>query len=155
MFLFGLLNPMVRTIRGLCAASALGRVQREVCGRPVSLGSYSEAQALVEPELLQAVLQRLSAEADAPAPRRGCDGRQRVIDRTVWPALPRMAWVFWRRQGGLDNAVRLHVALDLTSGRVGDARLTKAKKCARARWREFAQPGICDIADRSYRYDCG
>jgi hypothetical protein len=64
-----------------------------------------------------------------------------------------MSWAFWRRQGGLDNAVRLHVALDLTTGQVSDAKLTKAKKCERAQWREFAQPGACDIADRYYSYD--
>ena len=48
LFLFGLLNPAVRTMRGLCAASHLPRLQSEVCGRPVSLGSFSEAQAVVD-----------------------------------------------------------------------------------------------------------
>ena len=31
---------------GLCFASHLKRVQDEVCGRPVSLGSFSEAQGV-------------------------------------------------------------------------------------------------------------
>jgi hypothetical protein len=46
LFLLGLLNPVVRTLRGLCAASHLKRLQEEVCTRPVSLGSFSEAQAV-------------------------------------------------------------------------------------------------------------
>ena len=50
LFLLGLFNPVVRTMRGVCAASALPRVQSQVCGRPISLGSFSEAQALVDPE---------------------------------------------------------------------------------------------------------
>lgn len=152
LFLFGLFNPVVETMRGLCEASALARVQREVCGRAVSLGSFSEAQAVVDPELLKAVLQRLAAEADTPesAPS---GAKLRIIDSSVWQVLPRMAWAFWRRQGGLDNAVRLHVALDPASGQVCAARLTKAKKCERAQWREFAQPGTCDVADRYYSYD--
>lgn len=153
LFLFGLFNPVVETMRGLCEASELARVQREVCGRRISLGSFSEAQAVVDPELLKAVLQRLATEADTPELRGGITGRQRVIDSSVWRVLPRMAWAFWRRQGGLDNAVRLHVALDLASGQISDAKLTKAKKCERQQWREFAQPGICDIADRYYSYD--
>lgn len=153
LFLFGLFNPVVETMRGLCEASELERVQREVCGRRVSLGSFSEAQAVVDPELLKAVLQRLAAEADTPELRRGITGLQRVIDSSVWRVLPRMAWAFWRRQGGLDNAVRLHVALDLATGQISDAKLTKAKKCERKQWREFAQPGTCDIADRYYSYD--
>lgn len=49
LFLFGLFNPVVKSLRGLSAASGLARVQREVCGRPGSLGSFSEAQALVAP----------------------------------------------------------------------------------------------------------
>jgi len=152
LFLFGLFNPVVETMRGLCEASELARVQREVCGRPVSLGSFSEAQAVVDPELLRTVLQRLAAEADRPEWPRGFTGHERILDSSVWRVLPRMAWAFWRRQGGLDNAVRLHVALDGT-GQVSEAKLTKAKKCERAQWREFARPGTCDIADRYYSYD--
>jgi hypothetical protein len=63
LFLFGLLNPAVRTMRALCAASKLRRLQREVCGAPVSLGSFSEAQAVIDPALLEAVFAELAAEA--------------------------------------------------------------------------------------------
>lgn len=153
LYLFGLFNPVVETMRGLCGASELARVQREVCGRKVSLGSFSEAQAVVEPALLKAVFERLADQTGALAGPRGFTGRERVIDSSVWQVLPRMTWAFWRRQGGLDNAVRLHVAYDLTKGQVGEAKLTRAKKCERAQWREFAQPGTCDIADRYYSYD--
>ena len=62
LFLLGLLNPVVRTMRGLCAASHLERVQAAVCSRPVSLGSFSEAQAVVDPELLAAVFPEASQE---------------------------------------------------------------------------------------------
>lgn len=153
LYLFGLFNPVVETMRGLCEASELARVQREVCGRAVSLGSFSEAQAVVDPELLKAVLQRLAAEADTPERPCGFTGKERIFDSSVWPVLPRMAWAFWRRQGGLDNAVRLHVALDAATGQISEAKLTKAKICERAQWRELAQPGTCDIADRYYSYD--
>ena len=44
LLLFGLFNPVVDSMRGLCAASKLRRVQEEVCTHPVSLGSFSEAQ---------------------------------------------------------------------------------------------------------------
>ena len=155
LFLFGLLNPVVETMRGLCAATELERVQREVCGRPVSLGSFSEAQAVVDPELLKAVFDRLaSAAAPLPTPCRAhLSGKARVVDSTVWKVLPRMAWAFWRRQGGLQNALRLHVEFDLASGQVRQAQLTKAKVCERKQWEKFAQPDICDIGDRYYGYD--
>jgi hypothetical protein len=154
LFLFGMFNPVVETMRGLCAASGLGRVRRKVCGRKVSLGSFSEAQAVVDPGVLKGVLERLGADAATPGLARGLSGRERVIDSTVWQVLPRMSWAFWRRQGGVDNhAVRLHVAFDLARGRVGDARLTPAKACERAQWRKLARPGTCDIGDRYHGYD--
>jgi len=151
LFLFGLFNPVVQNMRGLCAASGLARVQRAICGRPVSLGSFSEAQAVVEPELLEAVFARLVGQTPAvPGAPAGV-----VIDSTVWPVLPRMSWAFWRRQHGLGNAVRLHVEFDLARGSVRRAALTPAKTCERKPWRRWAQPGACYIGDRYYSYDYG
>ena len=149
LFLFGLFNPVVESMRGLCEASKLERVQREVCGRRVSLGSFSEAQAVVDPALLKAVLQRLVSEADTPEWPRGCTGKERIIDSSVWQVLPRMAWAFWRRPGGLDNAVRLHVALDVATGQVSDAKwveesseiLTAADRAAGVAWASVVRLG--------------
>jgi hypothetical protein len=150
-FLFGLFNPVVTTMRGLCAATRLERVQREVSGRAVSLGSFSEAQAVVEPACLEAVFARLLAQTPVlPGAAAAV-----VIDSTVWPVLPRMSWAFWRRQNGLGNAVRLHVEFDLARGSVQRAELTPAKLCERAQWKKWAQRGTCYIGDRYYAYDYG
>src|SRR5688572_19207053 len=62
LFLFALLNPVVRTVRAVCEASQLPRIQEEICRRPVSLGSFSEAQAVLDPGLLEAVFKQLSRE---------------------------------------------------------------------------------------------
>ena len=146
--LFGLFNPVVKTMRGLAAASHLGRVQREVCSSAVSLGSFSEAQALVDPALLEAVFASLYQHAQPCDPRFA--GREVVIDSTVWPVLPRMAWAFWRRQGPAQNAVRLHVEFDLAKGRPARAELTTAKVCEQEWWRTHARPGALYIGDRNY-----
>ena len=69
LFLFGLVNPVLRTVRALCAASGLERVQREVCGQRVSLGSFSEAQSLVDPAFLEALFGRLAGELQGPPPK--------------------------------------------------------------------------------------
>ncbi len=55
LFLFGLYNPVVKTMRGLSQASQLTRVQDEISKRPVSLGSFSEAQSVVDVKLLELV----------------------------------------------------------------------------------------------------
>ena len=149
LYLFGLLNPVVTTMRGLCAASELERVQDEICGERVSLGSFSEAQAVVEPELLEAVFGRLLAAGGKKrrAPRRY------VVDSTVMRVVPRMSWALWRRNRGAEGAVRLHVEFDLARGRVEHFAVTPAKTCERRQWRRCAQPGSCYIADRYYSYD--
>ena len=103
LFLFGLLNPVVRTMRGLCEASDLERMGRDVCDRPVSLGSFSEAQAVVDPELLKAVFEDLASEVNA-SNSRGHEGKfahaqamhWQIVDSTLWEVLPRMRWAFWR-----------------------------------------------------------
>jgi hypothetical protein len=156
LFLFGLFNPVVKTMRGLCAASQFERVQGEVIGRAVSLGSFSEAQALVEPALLEAVFGALASQVHSDAqPLAGLTGRElRVVDSTVWQVLPRMSWAFWRGRGGSragpDNAIRWHVHFDLGRQQVHWGEVTPAKVCERAHWREWAAPGVVYIGDRNY-----
>ncbi len=107
LLLFGLFNPVVESMRGLCAASQLARVQEEVCSHPVSLGSFSEAQAVVAPELLEKVFAELAAEQRAFCgdPRlEFYRGRLLAIDGTLWAALPRMTWAVWRWQHGREAA---------------------------------------------------
>ena len=152
LFLFGLLNPVVQTLRGLCAASHLERVQREVCSRPVSLGSFSEAQHLLDPGLLEEVFAQLSREL--PAPVRDADARRWLIqDSSLFDALPRMYWTFWRRQGTAQGQVRLHVSLDLKEGRPVRAAITPGRTCERAVWRTQLQRGDAYVGDRYYGED--
>lgn len=154
LFLLGLLNPVVRTMRGLSAASRLQRVQREVCTRPVSLGSFSEAQAVLDPALLAEVFGQLSREvcvgpgADAPAQRRWL-----IQDGSLFAALPRMYWALWRRQGQTQCQVRLHLSLDLAQAAPTRARITPGKVCERAAWRTQFQRGDGYIGDRYYGED--
>jgi len=161
LFLFGLFNPVVKTMRGLCAATAFERVQQEVSGRTVSLGSFSEAQALVEPALLEAVFGRLAQQVPPDAePLAGLTGRElRVVDSTVWKVLPRMAWAFWREKGGSragpDAAIRLHLHFDLHRQQPHWGEVTPAKVCERAHWREHAEPGVVHITDRNYSNNYG
>jgi hypothetical protein len=75
LFLFGQLNPVVDSMQDLCAASQFRRVQEQVCGSAVSLGSFSEAQALVEPQLLERVFENLVSQC-ARKPQKGLEGRE-------------------------------------------------------------------------------
>jgi hypothetical protein len=156
LLLFGLFNPVVDSMRGLCAATALGRVQREVCTHRVSLGSFSEAQAVVAPELLQKVFADLAAE---PQP---CTGDPRLapyrdrllaVDGTLWAALPRMAWAVWRWQHGRESALKAHVKFNLLEEKPVGVTITPAKRCERAAWRTQWQAGEFYVGDRYYGED--
>ncbi len=160
LFLMGLFNPVVRTMRGLCESTRLERVQREICSRAVSLGSFSEAQAVVEPALLEQVFRQLSQELrdrqrPLPDPLSGGPaqyGRRWLIqDGSLFEALPRMYWAFWRRQGKSEQyQIRLHLSLDLESESPARATITPGKKCERAQWRQQVRPGDGWIGDRYY-----
>jgi hypothetical protein len=158
LLLFGLFNPVVDSMRGLCAATELHRVQEEVCGGPVSLGSFSEAQAVVDPALLHKVFAELAAE---PQP---CTGDRRLepyrdrlqaIDGTLWPALPRMAWAIWRWQHGRESALKAHVTFNLLEEKPVGVIIAPAKRCERAVWREAWQAGAFYVGDRYYGEDYG
>ena len=149
LFLLGLLNPVVRTMRGLCRASRLQRVQREVCGRPVSLGSFSEAQSVLDLELLEQVFRQLGQEL--PIGPAGLAGRRWLIqDGSLFAALPRMYWALWRRQGKPQAEVRLHLSLDLAQKAPARMVVTPGKTCERVAWRTQWRGGDGFVADRYY-----
>jgi hypothetical protein len=155
LFLFGLLNPVVRTMRGLCAASGHRRVQRQVCTRAISLGSFSEAQAVLDPELLADVFAQLSQEVVRRGPpARPGERRWLVQDGSLFAALPRMHWAMWRRQYGVAQAqVRLHLTLELAAEAPVRAAVRAGKICERAVWRGQWQRGDAYVGDRYFGED--
>jgi hypothetical protein len=154
--LFGLFNSTVRTTRGLCRISRLKRVQAEVCGRGVSLGSFSEAQHLVTPQLLEEVFSDLARELPAPAGE-GRLGQWQWLarDGSLFRALPRMEWALYGggRAGAPNRAVRLHLSLNLLEDKPQVAAVRPGKVCERAVWRQQWQPGQAYVGDRYFAED--
>ena len=153
LILFGLLNPVVETMRGLCAATHLQRVQQDVCPAPMSLGSLSEAQAVIEEGLLEKVFLELAAEHSAiHGDPRLLPYRDKLmaIDGTLWAALPRMSWALWRWQHGRESAVKLHLKFNLLEEKPAGAVIAPAKRCERAVLRENLKSGEFYVGDRYY-----
>lgn len=154
LLLFGLLNPALKSTRALIAASKIERLQAEVCRHPVSHGSFSEMQHLVDPALLAGVLRSLGAEAQ---PVFG-DERVRAhvkelvaIDGTLLPALPRMAWALW--QDGQHRAGKLHLELSVWRDVPVACTVTAGNACERTVWRQKLRAGVCYVNDRHYAHD--
>lgn len=159
LFLFGLVNPVLRTVRALCAASGLERVQQEVCGQRVSLGSFSEAQSLVDPGFLEALFGQLAGELHGPPPK---DPREAALywlaqDSSLWRALPRMEWALYGggRAGAPNRAVRLHLGFHLLEDKPVVAQVSTGQLCERKAWKQKWQRGAAYVGDRYYGEDYG
>lgn len=156
LLLWQMWNPAIKSMRALCKASHLERVQKELCGRPVSLGSFSEMQAVIDPALLERVMESAVKDLQARAPQvadpqmaqvaRMCH-HAAAIDSTLLEALNRMLWAEWN---GSIHAVRLHVKLSIWRELPLEARVSEAKLSERAVLKEIAKPGDFLIGDRYY-----
>jgi hypothetical protein len=159
MFLFGLFNAVTVSMRSLCAATKLPRVQRlfDING-PVAISGFSDAQHVFAPEILEPVLNGLLRESLARNLSSTKIGRLspeliRVFDSTLWKVIPRMQWAKWRHQHVEQRAIRLHVKLRLADLQPVETEITEGKICERAAMRRMLQPGEFYIGDRNYGAD--
>lgn len=157
LFLLALVNPAVKTLRALSAASQLRRVQADVCTRAVSLGSLSEAQHLVDPQLLEKLIASLSQQIQGPAPK---DPRQAwqvwlARDSSIFAATSRMFWAQYGagKAGRPNHAVRFHVSFHLWDDKPTHVAVTPGKVCERKVWRAQLQPGATYVGDRYFAED--
>jgi hypothetical protein len=156
LFLFGLFNPVVESMRGLCSISRLPKVQQAIGGPKVSLGSFSEMQAVLEPALLEQVFRRLCERAPARAGEDPRLARLNLViqDGSLWRALPRMAWAeYGVGCKGEAKGVRLHLRFHLVADQPLAARVTPGKRCERQALRQMCQAGQTNVGDRYYGED--
>lgn len=155
-FLLGLFNPVVQSMRALCAITSLKKVQREIGCGPISLGSFSEIQDVVDPDLLKQVFENLSEQVQ---PGHKYDPRLRHLeliaqDGSLWSALPRMAWAeYGVGCKGKANGVRLHLRFNILKDCPSDAVVTVGKGCEAKALREMLVPGQTSVGDRYYGKD--
>lgn len=156
LFLLGLFNPVVSSMRGLCAASHLPRVQKTITGGAVSTGSFSAMQSVLDPALLYEVFQDLVQQAP---PVEQVDRRLEGLnllaqDGSLWRALPRMTWAeYGVGPGGEAKGVRLHLRFHLVRDVPSEARVTAGKSCERKALRDMLAPSQISVGDRYYGED--
>jgi hypothetical protein len=157
LFLFGLFNPVVRTLRGLSAASLLPRVQQDVCRGYVRLSAFSEMQHVVQPEWLERVFGELSRQTVAQGQqvdRRLATEQWLAQDGSVFKALPRMAWALYGvGPKGEAKGVRLHLTFNLVEAKPQEIQVTPAIACERKVWRKKWKRGQAYVGDRHFAQD--
>jgi hypothetical protein len=157
LFLFALVNPTVKTLNGICAASKLQRVQEAVCTRPTSAGAFSQAQHLLEPCLLEELIASLTAEVPGPLPAQPQADWPLWLarDSSIFPALARMSWAQYGggKAGQPNRAVRLHVSFHLLQDKPVAVAVTPGRVCERKVWRQQLQRGATYVGDRYFAED--
>lgn len=150
LFLFGLFNPVITSMRGLCAASELERTRQTLGTAPVTPASFSEAQHLFDPKLLRGLVSEMCSQyKGSPTSKRFAQlPGLCAIDGTLLKALPRMAWAFYQSQES--TAVKLHMKFSLHNAAPEDLRLTSGKACERKTAAGMVYPGDMVVGDRYY-----
>lgn len=153
--LFRLFNPVLHSMRALCAASHFQKMQEEVCLAPVAPSSFSEGQHLFEAEILEQIVRELAQEARGKVQFGDAQVRAAVqvltaVDGTVLRAVHRMTWA---PAAGYGSAIRLHLHFSVFDQRPVDWSITPGNVCERKEWKKKIQPGSFFVADRLYSED--
>ena len=143
-------NPVLTSRNALLQASQLAKVQAFCGGRPVSAGSFSEAQHLFDPALLEGLVTELAGRVpDAQVPE-DWEGLKKLtaVDGSLLPALPRMVWALW-----LDDehkAAKMHVHFEVLRGIPVKATVTTGNDSEKQQLRQTLEAGRLYVIDRGY-----
>jgi hypothetical protein len=143
-------NPLLTSRNALLQASRLAKVQAYCGGRPVSAGSFSQAQHLFEPALLQGLVTELARRVpDAKIPADwDCLKKLTAVDGSLLPALPRMVWALW-----LDDehkAAKMHVHFEVLRGIPVQVTVTTGNASEKQQLRQTLEAGRLYVIDRGY-----
>lgn len=154
-----LFNPLIGSVRMLQEALALEKVARITGVKRFSLGSFSEAPAVFDPEALKAVIAELAAELrPIAADPRLAELRHLVTlaDSTILRALPKLVETIYNRgkEGKPMHGWRLHTHLVVGCPAPELIERTTAKGAGGIERRHLAahlQGGRCYVTDRGYQ----
>ena len=154
LLLLSYFNPLLKGLRGLCAASDLKKVRKELGVAHASLGSLSEAARVFDPELLRALFLKLAERVsvtNGPARPKGLPLELALIaaDGTLLDALPKMLWALWL--GPHEHAVKLHFQFDVLRCVPVDVALTPGNGNEKESLQELLRACCLYLLDRGYR----
>lgn len=143
-------NPTLNSLRALQQASCLDKVQKKLGCRRVSLGSLSAAARDFEAEPLQAIFGELVSQAVPLSSGKDAELLKGLtaVDGSLLPALPKMAWAFWRDD--THHAAKLHLHFDVFKGVPSYATITDGNGNEKKQLRTALQAGRFYVIDRGY-----
>jgi hypothetical protein len=153
-----LLNPLIKSVRALQAASAIDKVSEQLGVKRFSLGSFSEAAGVFDPEKLKAVIADLAVDlkpvnAD-PRLKSHLNHALTIADGTVLDAISKVSAALWLpfQDGTSKHAWKLHVQLDFDTFFPNEVELTDARNSGKSDeknvLRKKLKKGHCYVTDR-------
>jgi len=118
LILLYLFCPLVTSLRGILQASELKKVQRKLGCPRASLGSWSEASTVFDPQRLKEIIRELGAELEPfarDARIKDLDHTLTLVDGTVLSALPEIVQASWLKETTGSGLVkwRLHTHFEV------------------------------------------
>lgn len=143
-------NPILTSRNALIQATQLAQVQAFCGDRPVSAGSFTEAQHLFDPTLLQELVTELAQRVpDAKIPEDwDCLKNLTAVDGSLLPALPRMVWALWLDED--HKAAKMHIHFEVLRGIPVQATVTTGNGSEKQQLRQTLEPGRLYVIDRGY-----
>jgi hypothetical protein len=144
-------TPILDSMRGLQQASDLPEIQKRLNLPRFSLGSFSEASHIFDPELLAPIIEELSGrleDLETNPHLVNLDKRPVAVDGTLLHALPKMTWALWCDEE--HRAAKLHLHLDLLTGLPERAEVTNGQASEVKSLMGKIQSGRLYITDRGY-----
>ena len=145
------LNPILTSMRGLQQCSELD-ITHSKFGLPrFSLGSFSEAGRVFDPELLVPIISNLAQQVPGHRKSPLLDQLSRpatAVDGTLLDALPGMTWALWISDER--RAAKVHLQLDLLTGAPCAATLTHGNGNERSELQRNLRPGHTYVMDAGY-----
>jgi hypothetical protein len=145
--------------RKLARNDYLSLLRIGISSHPVSLGSFSEAQSVIDPVLLEKVFMDLVGEETSGAAVINNPSLERyrrvltAVDGTLWEALPRMAWAQWRTQHQTQRAVKMELKFNILDDRPVGAKVGPGNTCEKVLLRPQLSQGEFYVGDRYYGKD--
>jgi len=157
-------NPLIGSMRALQKANAIDKVFKTLGIRPFSLGSFSEAPAVFEPEMLKTVIGELAGELRplATDPRLSdIKDALTLVDGTVLTGLAGLANAAVNntcynttRDGRQMHGWRVHTQLDLKTFTPSRLSVTGARNAGEQRennvLKKSLEAGRCYVGDCTY-----
>ena len=144
-------TPVLDSLRGLQQASGLEAVQRKLGLPHFSLGSFSEAGNIFDPELLVPIMEQIGerlSDIETDPGLKGLALRPTAVDGTLLHALPKMVWALWLDEQ--HHAAKLHLQFDLLKGAPEQATLSAAQASETRTMQNKLRSGRLYVQDRGY-----